>query len=198
MELEAGRRNQKLRTRKALVDAANAFLDRGERPTLDEVAEAALVSRATAYRYFPSVDALLADAFFERVFPPPSEVLAGASDDAVERVLRAEAAVNDPIFANQLAVYVVTKLYAEHWLEQEARERPLRPSRRLAYIDAALEPLAGRLTGRQLRRLRHGLALAIGTEAPIALTNVCGLTDREAREVTRWVVEALVRQGLAE
>ena len=51
-----GRPNQRSRTRKDLLDAASRLLKQGRRPTLEEVAEEARVSRATAYRYFPSVE----------------------------------------------------------------------------------------------------------------------------------------------
>ena len=52
-----GRPNQKTRTRKDLLQAAARLMKQGGPPTLEEVAEEALVSRATAYRYFPSVEA---------------------------------------------------------------------------------------------------------------------------------------------
>ena len=55
----AGRPNQRRRTRKDLLDAATRLMRQGRKPSLEEVAEEALVSRATAYRYFASIDALL-------------------------------------------------------------------------------------------------------------------------------------------
>ena len=45
-----GRPNQKRRTRKALLQAASRLMAQGRKPGLEEVAEEALVSRATAYR----------------------------------------------------------------------------------------------------------------------------------------------------
>ena len=54
------RPNQKMRTRKDLLQAASRLMQRGQKPGLDEVAEESLVSRATAYRYFPSMEGLLA------------------------------------------------------------------------------------------------------------------------------------------
>ena len=62
-----GRMNQKRRTRAALMAAAIEFVRRGETPTIPQVAEAALVSKSTAYRYFPSQEALLAEALLDAV-----------------------------------------------------------------------------------------------------------------------------------
>ncbi|HYN45985.1 MAG TPA: TetR family transcriptional regulator, partial [Allosphingosinicella sp.] len=47
-----GRPNQKSRTRKDLLRAAAQLMKVGRSPTLEEVAQEAEVSRATAYRYF--------------------------------------------------------------------------------------------------------------------------------------------------
>ena len=57
-----GRTNQKRRTRDELVAAARSIVDEGRTPTVEEVAEAAAISRTTAYRYFPSQRALLGAA----------------------------------------------------------------------------------------------------------------------------------------
>src|SRR4029079_18650338 len=69
-----GRPNQKSRTRKDLLQAATRLLKQGRNPTLDEVAEEAMVSRATAYRYFPSADALLLEASLDVAVPEPADL----------------------------------------------------------------------------------------------------------------------------
>src|SRR5256885_13847001 len=60
-----GRRQQKARTRTALVTAARELLARGETPTVEDAAAAAGISRTTAYRYFPNQRALLLAAYPE-------------------------------------------------------------------------------------------------------------------------------------
>ena len=55
----AGRVNQKRRTRSAIIAAAQAIVERGETPTVAQAANDALVSRTTAYRYFPTQESLL-------------------------------------------------------------------------------------------------------------------------------------------
>src|SRR6185503_648192 len=67
-----GRPNQKTRTRKDLLQAAARLMKQGGPPTLEEVAEEALVSRATAYRYFPRVEALMVEAAVDVAVPEPS------------------------------------------------------------------------------------------------------------------------------
>lgn len=66
---EAGRPNQRVRTRKDLLQAAARLMKQGRKPSLDDVAQEALVSRATAYRYFPTIDALLLEASLDVAVP---------------------------------------------------------------------------------------------------------------------------------
>jgi AcrR family transcriptional regulator len=51
-------------------------MKRGGMPTLAEVAQEALVSRATAYRYFSSEKALLEEASLDSVAPTPEQLFA--------------------------------------------------------------------------------------------------------------------------
>src|ERR687894_3223624 len=70
------RGNQRFRTRKDLLAAAARLMKNGRKPSLEEVAEAALVSRATAYRYFPSIEALLVEASLDLAVPDGEAVFA--------------------------------------------------------------------------------------------------------------------------
>jgi len=60
--LAGGRTNQKLRTHVALVESAAQFVREGKSFTVAEVADRAKVGRTTAYRYFPTVETLIAHA----------------------------------------------------------------------------------------------------------------------------------------
>jgi len=82
-ELE-GRTQQKQRTRDALVAAARALVAEGRTPKVEDAAEAAGISRTTAYRYFPNRRALLfaahPDSTAESLLP------VDAPDDPGERL----------------------------------------------------------------------------------------------------------------
>lgn len=82
-----GRTNQKQRTRMAIVAAARELIGTGAEVTMPAIARAALVSEATAYRYFPDLPSLISEAL-AGVWPPPAEALAPVADssDPVERV----------------------------------------------------------------------------------------------------------------
>jgi len=192
-----GRVLQKRRTRQALLEAANRLRARGTVPTIEDVAAEAQVSRATIYRYYTAIDALVADALFQSDLPE-QELFDPTMTAPVDRVLAVERYVNDLLTADEIGLHVIVRNFVDNWLNSDPSDRIPRPGRRLPLLDSALKPFRSRLGSRELRRLRHALTLAIGTEALIAMRDVCLLSKRETRETLRWAVAALVHQAFLE
>ena len=188
------RSNQKMRTRKDLLHAAARLLKDGRSPSLEEVAEAALVSRATAYRYFPSIEALLIEAAVDVAVPGPGEVFEHVhSHDPVERLLRADTALYDMIAANE----PLLRTMLAHTIQQGGRtdddgKLPKRQNRRTSLIEAALEPVRREFKPSALRELTRALGLIMGPEAFIVVKDVLQLEDAEVRRLKLWVIRALV------
>jgi AcrR family transcriptional regulator len=191
---EAGRPNQRTRTRKALLEAASRLMRQGHKPTLDEIAEEALVSRATAYRYFPSVEALLIEAPIEDAVPGPEDVFGDASPvDPVERLERVDTALHDMISANELPLRLMLASSVQRAGIGEVQSGlPARQNRRTALIEAALAPARSEFTPTALKSLTRSLALIIGTESMVVLKDVLQLDEPAARKVRRWAIRALV------
>lgn len=198
------RANQKARTRAALVEAARELLRAGTPPSVAEAAQRAQVSRATAYRYFPTPDALLIEAGNITPASQPVEELVQAleGDDPEARVLKVLERFMPIVFAEETSMRAALRTYQDTWLASRARgERtlPVREGRRMRWLEKALEPARGSLPESQLRRLRHALALILSPDAMVVLKDVCRIADeREAMAVLRWAASALLRAGLAE
>jgi AcrR family transcriptional regulator len=191
MAIAAGiRPNQRLRTRKDLLTAAARLMKQGRSPSLEEVAEEALVSRATAYRHFPNVEALLVEASLDVAFPDADELFRGNSGSARERLHSADAAVDRMIEANEQAL----RTLVAHSLRRptDAAGSEPRQNRRTPLIEAALEPLRDRIAPEVFDRLVMALALVIGTEAMLVFKDVLGVDASTARGVRRWTIDALV------
>jgi AcrR family transcriptional regulator len=192
-----GRVFQKRRTRQALLEAANRLRARGTVPTIEDVAAEAQVSRATIYRYYTAIDSLVADALFQADLPE-QELFDPAMTTPADRVLAVERYVNDLLSADEIGLHVIVRNFVDNWLNSDPSDRIPRPGRRLPLLDSALKPFRSRLGSRELRRLRHALTLTIGTEALIAMRDVCLLSKRETRDTLRWAVAALVQQAFLE
>lgn len=189
-----GRPQQKQRTRKALLQAAAQLTKQGRRPTLEEIAEEALVSRATAYRYFPNVEALYLEASIDFETPQAEDALRGApADDVIARLEHVDDALHTMIAANEAPL----RMMLAQSLERSARgetdaQLPARQNRRMPLLEAALAPATGSIKPAALKKLKHALALVIGPEAMVVFKDVLRLDDAEARKVRRWAIRALV------
>ena len=190
----AGRPNQRRRTRKDLLQAATRLVRQGRTPSLEEIAEEAMVSRATAYRYFPKVDALLLEAALDVATPDADTVFVGAPDeDAVARVERVDDALHDMVTANETQL----RMMLVHSLQRGIGDRgedgvPARQNRRSPLIEAALAPARKQFKPAALKHLMHALALVVGTEAMVVCKDVLQLDDAESRKMKRWAIRALV------
>lgn len=191
---KTGRPNQKSRTRKDLLQAAARLLKQGRKPTLDEIAEEALVSRATAYRYFQSVESLLVEAPLDGAVPDPDELFRDyASADPVERLERLDTALFGTIYANEVSLRMMLANSLQRSVGSENNgEFPARQNRRTALIEAALWPARNQFKPAALKTLTKTLALIIGTEAMVVFKDVLQLEESDARKVRRWAIRALV------
>ena len=191
---KSGLPNQRTRTRKDLLKAASRLMKQGRTPTLEEVAEEALVSRATAYRYFPSVEALLLEASVDVAVPGPEEMFRGeTSNDPVARLQKVENTLHDMILANE----PLLRAMLAHTIQQGMRadndgKVPRRQNRRIPLIEAALAPARNQFKPGVVKTLMKALALIMGPEASIVVKDVLRLDDADARKVKRWTIRALV------
>ena len=195
-DLDTGRSNQKTRTRLALVEAASQLIEDGHDPTLEEVAERALVSRATAYRYFSSAEEVLAEAALaSRDLGTPEQVLASLDADAsvADRVDHVVRHISRLFVANPRATHLMLRSVYDLWLT----EPNSRVGRRIAFLEAALAGHTEPLDDEQRARLLNGLALVCGAEAVLSALDVCGLDPDEAIETIAWAARALVDRSLA-
>jgi AcrR family transcriptional regulator len=174
-----GRIRQKQRTRDALVTAARDLVARGgSAPTVEQAAAAASVSRTTAYRYFGSQKELLVAAHPETEttsLVPPS-----AGSDPEKRLLGAVAAFIDLIVETEHQQRTMLRLSLE--ADTPPGGLPLRQGRAIAWFEEALDPLRAQLGDAGVRRLAVSVRSAVGIEALVWLTDIAGLSRREAAD----------------
>jgi AcrR family transcriptional regulator len=178
-EARSGRVNQRARTRTAIVDATRDLIRTGAEITMPAVARAALVSEATAYRYFPDLMSLLREAM-SGMWPSPEQALAAVADspDPVERV----AGAADVLFRRVLAAEGAVRAMISASITRPELAAT-RPGYRFGLIDLALEPLAGTLGAADpagFAMLKTELAIVVSAEALFTLTDLCGLAPEAA------------------
>src|SRR5215469_2473902 len=145
-----GRYKQKRRTRAAILTAARELIRQGRIPSVADAADAADVSRRTAYRYFPTQEQLLTEVqlererpIFERVFAAPELAHdVEARLDALVRTIYAELQMTEPLMRAMIRL-TVDSSRNELAAPTEAVQ-PRRGYRRIDWIEIALEPVRKR------------------------------------------------------
>ena len=196
----AGRNSASARTRSLMLKTAIDLMQRGETPSVSQAAEAAGVSRATAYRYFPSQAALVQAVVDEGLGP----ILTwdSASEDAEERVDDLLRSSSKRIADFESTFKAALKLSLEQWARGRAgtlgEEAPFKRGHRVDLLQKAIEPLRQRLTKTQFSRLAKALSLTYGLEVLIVLKDIWGLDQKEIQDVARWAARSLVKVALLE
>lgn len=193
-------RGARERTRRLMLDTATRMMQAGETPSVTGVAEAAGVSRATAYRCFPSQAALVGAVVDHGL----GTILAwdSDSDDAEERVADLLDQSMPRIQEFESTFKAALKLSLEQWAEQQAghasSDPPFKRGHRVELLQHAISPLRGRVSKAQFARLARALSLVYGVEVLIILKDIWGLGPAETKAVAVWAGRALVKAALAE
>jgi len=193
-------RGPRARTRRLMLDTASRLMQAGVTPSVSEVAEAAGVSRATAYRYFPSQAALVQTVVDEGLGP----ILTWRSDatDARCRVAELFDTAMPRIEAFEATFKAALKLSLEQWAKRQAGtldgEPPLTRGHRVELLKDALAPLMGILDRPGFERLAQALSLVFGVEVLIVLKDIWGLGSADTLAVAQWAARSLVDAAMAE
>jgi AcrR family transcriptional regulator len=181
-----------------LLDTAMSLIrSAGHLPSVAEVAVHSRVSRATAYRYFPSRTALI-NAVMERSLGAVRR-FESTQADGRERVrdLFNQTFPRFKEFEPQMRA--AAQLSLEQWALARAgllAEPPYRRGHRIGILERTLAPLSQRLPPELLRRLHHALSVVYGIEPYMILKDIWGLNDREVERPALWMADALVDAAL--
>jgi len=192
-------RRMRARTYESLIQAAMDLARDGRIPSVAGMAERAQVSRATAYRYFPSRSKLIT-AVVDRSLGPVRSWKSREKDGRA-RVLQL---FNDtfPRFKHfEPQMRAAVQLSLEHWAMDRAgllAEGPYRRGHRRGLLRHALKPLERTLSAAAHDRLMKALSVVFGIEFYIVLKDIWGSADEEVEALAVWVVSALLDASIRE
>jgi AcrR family transcriptional regulator len=167
------------------------LLATGVTPTVEQAAAAALISRTTAYRYFPSQRALLLAAHpeiqYSSLLPddPPEDVQARL--DLVMRAFIRLTIEWEPQLRTSLRLS----------LEPAADQPLLRGGRAIGWIEDALSSLRDTRPDLDVRQLAVAIRSATGIESLVWLTDIADLTRDQAGDLMLGSARALLHAASA-
>jgi AcrR family transcriptional regulator len=177
-----------------LLAAADEIFSEGRVPTVSDVAERADVARATAYRYFPTQEALLLDTSFLGDSEPLRSIPGLADEIADPRERLAEAVRRGATWTlgreTRLRAVLRTSLDPAH-------DAP-RPARRRAYITQLLTDVRDELAPDAYERLAGSLTLLFGIDPIVSLRDNGDVPPTRIPDVLAWTAYALVDAALAD
>jgi AcrR family transcriptional regulator len=180
-----------------LLDEAVALVRRGRIPSVAEVAQSAEVSRATAYRYFPSRSKLVSAVIAEALAPVRRAV--PQEGDAKRRLHELLDRTYSRFHEYEPHMRAALQLALEHQSLEAAgllEEEPFRRGQRTEILATTIAPLKSKLKPAAYQRLLKALAVVYGIEPMVILKDICGASDRETEAVVRWMMDALVDAAL--
>ena len=172
------------RTRALMISTATEMMRRGASPSVSEVAEAAGVSRSTAYRYFPTLSDMLRAVVAEALGP----ILEWDGDEAAgaDRIGSLYGSAFPRLFEHEATFRAALR----QSLEPEADDTSLGRGHRRDLLNKVVGEIE--LPPAIRRRLVCAMSLTFGVEAMIVLKDICGLKDDEAQDVALWGATALL------
>lgn len=189
-----GRANQKRRTRAALIGATRELLAEGRSPTVEQAADRAGISRTTAYRYFTNQRELIV-AVYPRI-EAPSLLEGDTPADPLARLDIALEHLTDQLLDNEPELRAQLRLSLEPG--HDADDPPLRQGRAIPWLEDVLAPARDRLSARQIHRLALAIRATCGIEALIWLTDIGGLSRRQAVDLMRASASTLAAAALSD
>ena len=183
-----------------LLDTAMAIIrEAGHVPSVAEVAARSKVSRATAYRYFPSRSVLIT-AVIDRSLEPVRS-FKSTQPDGRERV-RELFMQTSPLFKEfEPQMRAALQLSLEHWALERAgllEEESYRRGHRVRILEHAIAPLDGPLPKAVHGKLHRALSVVFGIEPWVVLKDMWGINDREVERIALWMADALIDAALRE
>jgi AcrR family transcriptional regulator len=195
---EPPERGVKAATSQLLLDTAMTIIqEAGHIPSVAEVAVRSRVSRATAYRYFPSRSALVTAVVHTSLGSVRS--FSSRKSDGRERLheLFKETFPRFSEFEPQLRA--AAQLSLEQWALERAgllEEVPYRRGHRVRILEDTLAPVAKLVPPAVMQRLLHALSIVYGIEPYTILKDIWGLPNREVEHIALWMADALLDASL--
>ncbi|AUQ43653.1 TetR/AcrR family transcriptional regulator [Yersinia ruckeri] len=168
----------------------------GAFPSITEVANEAKVSRATAYRYFPTQSALVSALVTESLGP----ILAWqpTQPDAGQRVAELLSFAYPRMLQHEAVLRAALHLSLQQWADarchSDSTEKLVRGNRK-RLLKLAMEPMEGKLSPEALQRVIHALSLIYGSEVFMVLKDIWHLEDDAIQDVTQWMGKAILAQA---
>ncbi|NUF50118.1 TetR/AcrR family transcriptional regulator [Gilliamella sp. ESL0250] len=187
----------KKRTYERLINTALEALEQGCELTITELADKSGISRATAYRYFPTQSALITavvESSLEPIFSWRSK-----KQNAEERIHDFLAFAFPQMLKHEGALRAAIKVSLQQWATERASLSPqtenLVRGNRKEILSTILLPLKTELPEELYDKVIYAISIIYGSEIFMVLKDIWKLDDQSVISLSQWIAKAIINQA---
>ncbi|PHM30051.1 TetR/AcrR family transcriptional regulator [Xenorhabdus innexi] len=189
------------RTYQLLINTALTLFEKGIMPSISELAIKAGVSRATAYRYFPTQSDLIAAIVSASLGPiltwhPKSE-------KTEERIAELMDFAYPRMFEYEVALRAALQVSLQQWIERrslsdKSKEKQLERGNRKETLSMITSPMKNSFSPELIDRVMKSLSVIYGSEIFLVLKDIWKLNNEQVIEIAKWMAKAIINQAIEE
>ncbi|MBG6037565.1 TetR/AcrR family transcriptional regulator [Proteus cibarius] len=186
------------RTHQLLVTTALGLFEQGMLPTVSELAAHAGVSRATAYRYFPTQSDLIS-ATVDASLAPIIAWTPTPEDNTQQRITELLNLAYPQMFKHEGALRGALQVSLQQWAKERqsseyAEKRFIRGHRKEILLKV-IEPLKSRYPQEMWDKVIKSFSLIYGSEVFLVMKDIWKMDDQQVIDMTQWMAKAILNQA---
>lgn len=189
------------RTYVLLVTTALDLFEKGAMPSVSELAQEAGVSRATAYRYFPTQSDLITATVNESLGPiltwrPQSEKTEERIDELLSYAF-------PRMFEHEGALRAALQASLQQWAQNRSvplgtKDKRLERGNRKDILTMVTSPMKADYPQDIIDKVIRAFSVIYGSEIFLVLKDIWKMEDSQVTELAQWIAKAIMNQAMAD
>ncbi|PHM64995.1 HTH-type transcriptional regulator BetI [Xenorhabdus stockiae] len=187
------------RTYQLLINTALTLFEQGIMPSISELALKAGVSRATAYRYFPTQSDLIAATVNTSL--GPILTWQPRSEKTEERITELMDFAYPRMFEYEVALRAALQVSLQQWIERRSlsskpREKQLERGNRKETLSMVTLPMKNSYSPEIIDKVIKSFSIIYGSEIFLVLKDIWKINNEQVIEIAKWMAKAIMNQAI--
>ncbi|KPD03304.1 TetR/AcrR family transcriptional regulator [Moellerella wisconsensis] len=189
------------RTYHLLIGTAMAMFEQGVMPSISELATEAGVSRATAYRYFPTQSDLITATVNESL--GPILTWRPKSDKTEERISELINYSYPRMFEHEGALRAALQVSLQQWADtrsqhnhNDLKEKHFQRGNRKKILSMVTEPMESEFSPDIIDKTIKAFSVIYGSEILLVLKDIWKMDNAQVMSMIQWMAKAILNQSI--
>nr|WP_314263333.1 TetR/AcrR family transcriptional regulator [uncultured Moellerella sp.] len=187
------------RTYHLLINKALELFEQGAMPSVSELASVSGVSRATAYRYFPTQSDLITATVSESL--GPILTWRPKSEETQERIAELLNFAYPRMFEHEGVLRAALQISLQQWAEDrslnnEIREKRLERGNRKDILTMVTAPMKNNFSPEVIDHVIKAFSVIYGSEILLVLKDIWRMDNEQVINMSQWMAKAILNQAI--